>query len=1038
MGRFTKAISSVSAVLMLSTAFVGSSAFFPSEQAHAAASVNKVEAGSSHSVVLQDDGTLVAWGKNSYGALGDGTQSAHFAFSSAPIVPGLTGKFMTSVSAGNYTTFAIDSTGSVYSWGKNDYGQLGDGTVIAHYSPAIVPGLSNISKVTSKYNHTLVIDRYGKVYGLGLNTTGQVGDGTLTSPIKTATPVQGFPSGTIITQVETGTTHSLALDKDGNAYAWGYGQLGNNTTTTSKTPVKINNVPKFVSIAAGGAHSLALDVNGVVYQWGTLNDGLSTKVLVPTQVAGLPTISAIAEGDAHSLALDTAGNVWTWGLNTSGQLGDGTKAARTGVYKLTNLTGVIGIDAGAAHSIALTKNGQVYSWGAGGNLNYQIGPSGTTDPSVPVLAPGFNSVAMTTSANPSETGVALSYLYTGTQTIAQYVVSRNGVEVYRGTNTSFTDSNLFPSTVYTYKIDAYATGATTPLVSRTLAVTTTVSSVFDVFVTATANGPTAANVTYTGSRPVDSYVVYRNGVEVYRGTSSSYADTNLNPATTYTYKVEAYANGNTTPLGSKTTTVTTPDVPAEITVSHNPTTNSITLSVGSSNKPDATFVVTSTYETYPTVTEVYRGPAGTFTHSGLYSSKQYNYKIEAYLPGQTQPSGTKNVTLYTLDAAPTLTGSASGKDAHSMNVIYASNKSTLGMVTIARNTPNGPVEIARFTSDYPKPMNTNVTLTDTGLQPNTTYSYTINTYGYDKVTLTGTQTVTGKTLLELFDVKVTATSSNIYNANISWTTIKQANYYVVERGGKEVYRGMATSFADILTPTGRYSNSYGYQVYAYETPFSLYPLGMGYASFSTNTETPVVITTTLKSTAPNSVTVTTTPSRDNGSLIYTVKRDGQQVYKGPNRVFVDTGLTASTTYRYDVSVTETPIFGTPVATSNTVTTPAANFALNLTSTATSYSAQITATANQAVETYVFYRDGKQVYSGTGAVFTDSGLRPGRTYSYQVEVYAAGNTKALGSKTIYVTTPVPSNMTSLVVDSYDVWTRALGAANAGTINLFHGV
>jgi alpha-tubulin suppressor-like RCC1 family protein len=230
-----------------------------------------------------------------------------------------------------YFSLAITTDGSLWAWGANNYGQLGDGTVTERLSP--VPVLENgsfmtgISEVAAGGYHSLALKSDGSLWAWGYNSHGQLGDGT-TLNRRSAVPVRvnGFPM-TGVAAMAANLEHSLAIKSDGSLWAWGannYGQLGDGTTTDRYSPVPVldNGIPMtgVVAAAAGGYHSLALKSDGSLWAWGDNTEGQlgnNTLSLIPIPVieGGFPMtgVAAVAAGVLHSLALKTDGSLWAWG-----------------------------------------------------------------------------------------------------------------------------------------------------------------------------------------------------------------------------------------------------------------------------------------------------------------------------------------------------------------------------------------------------------------------------------------------------------------------------------------------------------------------------------------------------------------------------------------------------------------------------------------------------------------------------------------------------------------------------------------------------
>jgi len=190
-------------------------------------------AGGTHSLALRADGTVWAWGWNDQGQLGDGTDTDRH----TPVrVRGLTD--VVAVAAGRAHSLALRADGTVWAWGSNEDGELGDGTDTDRHTPVKVPGLSDVVAVAARDWHSLALRADGTVWAWGNNRFGQLGDGTDTDR---HTPVK-VPGLTDVVAVAAGEYHSLALRADGTVWAWGrngYGQLGDGTTTHRHTPVKV-------------------------------------------------------------------------------------------------------------------------------------------------------------------------------------------------------------------------------------------------------------------------------------------------------------------------------------------------------------------------------------------------------------------------------------------------------------------------------------------------------------------------------------------------------------------------------------------------------------------------------------------------------------------------------------------------------------------------------------------------------------------------------------------------------------------------------
>ena len=337
-------------------------------------SVLSVKGGDNHTIALKGDGMVWTWGGNDFGELGNGTNTGRW----TPVqVSGLT--IVTAIAGGGYHTIALKSDGTVWTWGYNFDGELGDGTNTNRSTPVQVSGLTGVTGVTAiagGYLHTIALKGDdGTVWTWGGNAYGQLGDGTFTARW---TPVQ--VSGlTGVTAIAGGKRHTIALKGDGTVWTWGYnfdGELGDGTNTDRWTPVKVSGLTGVTAIAGGGCHTIALKDDGTVWTWGG-GDGTTTNRWTPVQVSGLADVTAIAGGEAHTIALKSDGTVWTWGLNGNGQLGDGTTTNRWTPVQVSGLTGVTVIAGGRFQTIALKGDSTIWTWGY--NAAGQLGDGTTTD-----------------------------------------------------------------------------------------------------------------------------------------------------------------------------------------------------------------------------------------------------------------------------------------------------------------------------------------------------------------------------------------------------------------------------------------------------------------------------------------------------------------------------------------------------------------------------------------------------------------------------------------------------------------------------------
>jgi len=300
--------------------------------------VKQISAGDDHVLALKSDGTIWAWGSNTHGELGDGT----YQDSLDPVeVQNMSG--ITAIAAGKDHSLALKSDGTVWAWGYNSYGQLGSGSKndMGSPTPLEVNGLSDIKAIYSSGSHCFAIQNNGTVWAWGENLHGVLGDGTNESRY---IPVKSKITG--VNSIDAGAGwHVLAVKSDNNVWSWGYnfrGQLGTGGVSQSDqgmpsygnsadtyNPDIVRGISDVNAVAAGGAFSVALKKDGTVWVWGYNGDGQlglgnvgGNDVTTPTQVPGLNGVTAIAAGAYHTLALKSDGTVWAWGSNADGQIGN--------------------------------------------------------------------------------------------------------------------------------------------------------------------------------------------------------------------------------------------------------------------------------------------------------------------------------------------------------------------------------------------------------------------------------------------------------------------------------------------------------------------------------------------------------------------------------------------------------------------------------------------------------------------------------------------------------------------------------------------
>ncbi|MFZ4858387.1 MAG: LamG-like jellyroll fold domain-containing protein [Desulfuromonadaceae bacterium] len=342
--------------------------------------VAQVSSGTFHTVAVRSDGTLWSWGFNGHGELGDGTWSSR-------TTPGQigTGSDWKSTTAGYSFSFALKGDGSLWGWGYNGNGELGDGSATSQLSPVQVGSNAVWATVTAGNNHSLAIKRDGTLWSWGSNYYGSLGDGSTsdrTSPVQVGTTNDW-------SAIAAGSSHSLAIRQDGTLWAWGYNansELGDGGTTNRSTPVQIGTDKDWKSVAAGDSHSLAIKQDGSLWAWGSnsygqLGDGTTSDHSTPVKIGTATNWISVDAGGSHSIAVRQDGTLWAWGSNSYGQLGDATTSNRNAPLQIGTATDWALVSTAFRHSSALKSEGSLWTWGYNGDG--EMGDGTSTDRYIP-------------------------------------------------------------------------------------------------------------------------------------------------------------------------------------------------------------------------------------------------------------------------------------------------------------------------------------------------------------------------------------------------------------------------------------------------------------------------------------------------------------------------------------------------------------------------------------------------------------------------------------------------------------------------------
>ena len=346
---------------------------------------------------------LLSWGSDSVGQLGDGRSGIiEDPIQRIPVVPlGAYDQTWCNISAGFSHTAAVKSNGTAWTWGYGQFGQLGNGCTANRSSPGTTSGGGNTwCQISAGFWMTAAIKTDGTVWTWGINDSGQLGDGTVANR---SSPVALTGANTCWRQISAGAGHTAAIKYDGTdwtAWTWGSnncGQLGDGTTVNRSSPDTLaGGGTTWCQISASNGHTAAIKTDGTAWTWGTgtsgqLGDGTVANRSSPVALAGANSCwCQISAGDSLTTAIKycgTAWTAWTWGSNTCGQLGDGTVVARSSPGTTSGGgTTWCQISANCLHTAAVKTDGTAWTWGR--NNKGQLGNLSVTNRCSPGLVSG--------------------------------------------------------------------------------------------------------------------------------------------------------------------------------------------------------------------------------------------------------------------------------------------------------------------------------------------------------------------------------------------------------------------------------------------------------------------------------------------------------------------------------------------------------------------------------------------------------------------------------------------------------------------------
>ena len=336
-----------------------------------------IAAGGSVSFAIATDGTVYAWGSNAAGSLGDGTTNP----APSPIpIPSLEGAVQIST-RGNHS-LALMPDGTVLAWGDNDYGQLGDGSTNQRSTPDVVPDLANVQSISAGFDSSFALKEDGTVWAWGSNWHGEMGvppppthDGSEPNPVQ----IQGLPA--CVSVQASGGYNATALGIDGTVWTWGdnqFSQLGDGTQNERSTPDTVSGLPTPRAIIGGAGRVFVIDSNALLWMWGIIEAGAAfqgSPILVP----GMTNTAAAVSAADRFVFLDGNGQVHNW-----------STLLAENVTTVPVLSAIVQVATSTTHSVALKSDGTVWTWGDDANHQLGDGPSTRANPDTPEAISGFD------------------------------------------------------------------------------------------------------------------------------------------------------------------------------------------------------------------------------------------------------------------------------------------------------------------------------------------------------------------------------------------------------------------------------------------------------------------------------------------------------------------------------------------------------------------------------------------------------------------------------------------------------------------------
>ncbi len=397
-----------------------------------------------HSLAIRNDSTLWAWGYNSVGQLGNGNTDGG---SSTPIQIS-SQKIWKCVAVGSYHSLAIKNDGTLWAWGYNIEGELGNGTYSYYETVRAQVGTDNDWQyVYAGFNNSFAIKTNGTLWGWGFNGNSELGDGTINN--------RNFPGQIGISNnwksASPAGQSTLAIKTDGTIWGWG--------NAYGITPTQIDTDVDWQSVSKQFVHSLGIKTNGDLWAWGQntygqLGNGTTQQGFIPPAQIGTSSWKYISAGDFHSLAINADGTLWAWGRNDYGAVGDGTNNSRNMPVQISTATNWQAVFAGSNYSIAMKSDLSLWAWGK--NDQGQLGDGTYVDKNLPtqiICNAALPVKLLFFTAKKQDSNVLLSWQTATEQNNKEFQIERSEDGTFKKLGTVISKNNISGGK-YTY-VDAH-------------------------------------------------------------------------------------------------------------------------------------------------------------------------------------------------------------------------------------------------------------------------------------------------------------------------------------------------------------------------------------------------------------------------------------------------------------------------------------------------------------------------------------------------------------------------------------------------------